>query len=68
MNIQAIKKLDLGKLNRKMRNYENKWIAISIQNTIVSSGNTYKEAVDQIKGGQDVILLKVPPLDASLTP
>lgn len=62
--------INLGKLSKQLRNYERKWIAISLGNKIIADGRTYEEALDKAKKkrGGEVILFKVPPLDYSLSP
>lgn len=62
-----IEHIDLGKLAKDVRRYENKWIAVSAGNKIVGSGSTYGEAVEKSEGNE-VVLFKVPPLDVSLAP
>ena len=62
-----IDKIDLSVLEDEINKHENRWIAISDQNKIVSSGKTYSEAVSNAKD-QPVVLLKVPRLDVSLAP
>ena len=69
-NIDA-NKIELGKLSKDLRPYENQWIAISGTNKITGNGDTYGEALKKAKTSkpnQDVILFKVPPLDYSLAP
>lgn len=63
-----IENIDLEKLGPEIQKYENQWIAISSDNAIVGSGATYGEAVDSVGEREDVILLKVPPLDVSFAP
>jgi hypothetical protein len=63
-------KIDLEKLGSELQQYEQQWIAISANNTIVAYGKTYGEAVHaaEKKSVGEVILFKVPPLDYSLSP
>jgi|GEM_PF-3169530 len=70
MHEPDIKKIELEKLASEIVSCEDKWIAISATNTIVSSANTYKETVDgaKKKGFEEVVMFKVPSLDASLAP
>jgi Icc-related predicted phosphoesterase len=65
-----IKKIDLSQLSEKIKKYENKWVAISSDNVIVSGGLTYREALERAKsdGKKDVVLFKVPSLKYSLSP
>lgn len=63
-----VNKIDLGKLACELILYEGKWIAVSEENKIVSSGSTYGETVDRVKNTEKVILLKVPLLNYSLAP
>lgn len=64
---KEVKNIDLGKLQKELRRHENHWVAISSGNRIVGSGATYGEAVENA-GKKEVILFRVPPLDASLAP
>jgi hypothetical protein len=63
-----ISKIDLGKLASALTRYQNKWVAISEENKIVSSGDTYKETVDRVSNPDKVVLLRVTPPDMSLAP
>lgn len=67
MGIKTVAHIDLGKLANDVSRYENQWIAVSAENNIVASGATYAEALARARG-TDVVLFKVPPLDASLAP
>ncbi|MBI2048833.1 MAG: hypothetical protein HY434_00580 [Candidatus Liptonbacteria bacterium] len=60
--------IDLGKIAKELRRFEEQWVAISENNEIVASGNTYGETVDRVKNPDEVILFKVPALDYSLAP
>lgn len=68
MKIINIENIDLSILNKELKKYENKWIAISDKNKIVSSGKTYFEAFSHITKNQNVVLFKVPRLDVFLSP
>lgn len=63
-----LEKIDLEKLASELEKYENQWIAISDENVIVSSGETYSEALRGAPRRDNIILLKVPSLSASLAP
>ncbi|MBI2034015.1 MAG: hypothetical protein HYT13_02870 [Candidatus Liptonbacteria bacterium] len=60
--------IDLSKLETELEHFQNKWIAISAQNKIVSSGRTYGEALEKARKEGEVVLFRVPPLDAYLAP
>lgn len=61
-------KIDTAKIANELRQYENEWVAISENNHIVASGLTYGETLKKVNQTDEVILLKVPPLDYSLAP
>ncbi len=61
-------KIDLSLLAGELARYENKWIAVSEDNRIVASGASYSETVGRVEERNAVVLLKVPPLYASLAP
>jgi len=61
-------KVRLEKLSKALPRYEGKWVAISAKNQIEASGDTYKETVDQVSNPDEVVLLRVTPSDASLSP
>jgi hypothetical protein len=61
-------KIDLGSLADELVRYENQWVALSEDSQIVASGPTYSETVNRVERKDSVVLLKVPPLDASLAP
>jgi predicted transcriptional regulator len=63
-----IENIDLGKFGAKIEKYQNQWIVISQDNAIVGSGFTYREALENAGGRDDVILFKVPPLDVLFAP
>jgi len=63
-----INKVNLEKLAPELCTLQDKWVAISNENRIVASGYTYGEAMNQVKRPDDVILLKVPPVEYSLAP
>jgi hypothetical protein len=63
-----IKNVDLGLVQEELKAYVSMWVAISNDNKIVGSGTTYDEALAATKSKVGIILLKVPPLDASLAP
>ena len=48
------------------RRYENQWVAISTDTRIVAAGRTYAKTVEKVKSPEEVILLKIPPLDQAL--
>ncbi len=59
-------KIDLSILADELGRYENQWVAVSEDSRIVASGPTYGEAVARVENKDAVVLLKVPPFDASL--
>ena len=61
-------KIDLSSLADELVRYENQWIALSEDSHVVASGRTYGETVERVEHKDAVVLLKVPPLDASLAP
>lgn len=61
-----VNKIDLSVLADQLHNYECKWIAISEDNKIVSSGMTYAEVLEKVPNPEDVVLFKVPPLEYAL--
>lgn len=63
-----INNINLAKLSKEIGDYQNKWIAVSENNTIAASGSTYNETVGKVQNRNDVILFKVPPLNVSLAP
>jgi Family of unknown function (DUF5678) len=67
MKTLNIAKINLEKLSTQLWDYEKQWIAISEENSIVGSGNTYDEALQNAKeeGFQNVLMFKVPPLNSS---
>ncbi len=66
MSTKLLDQINLEEIAGEIERYENKWVAISSANKIVGSGNTYEEALRGTGGKDDVVLFKVPPLDASL--
>jgi Family of unknown function (DUF5678) len=68
MKSPNINNIDVGKLAKQLPEYEKKWVAISEQNKIVASGESYGDTVKQVKDPSHVVLLKVPPLDVSFSP
>ncbi|MEK7506298.1 MAG: DUF5678 domain-containing protein [Patescibacteria group bacterium] len=68
MNKSTIQKIDLGLLRKELRKFENMWVAISGENKIIGSGSTYAETIKKINSKEDIMLLRVPPLNASLAP
>ena len=63
-----INDIDLGKLAKELRRFEEQWVAISGDNRIIASGRTYGEAVDKVENPDEVVLFRVPSLDYSLAP
>jgi len=61
-----VEHIDLGTLRDELENHENQWLAVSEDNKVVGSGRTYRDAVEAAHGREDVVLFRVPPLDASL--
>ena len=61
-------KIDLSKIATELRRYEHQWVAISEDTRIVASGKTYGETAAKVPASEDVVLLKVPPLDYSFAP
>lgn len=57
-------------LSEKLRQYENKWVALSLDHkTVLGAGNTLKEAKEAAeKKNQDYIFIKLPPFDVSFVP
>ncbi|MEK7626581.1 MAG: DUF5678 domain-containing protein [Patescibacteria group bacterium] len=68
MKKSTIQKIDLGLLQKELRKFENMWVAISGENKIIGSGSTYAETISKAGSREDVMLLRVPSLDASLAP
>mgnify|MGYP001577682231 CR=1 FL=1 len=63
-----INNIDLEKLAPKLDKYENQWVVISSENSIVGNGKTYREALDHASRKDNVVLFKVPRLDVFLAP
>lgn len=63
-----IENIDLSKLSSEIEKYENQWIAISDENKIVGSGNTYSDALKNTDNKKRAVFFKVPSLKASLAP
>jgi ABC-type hemin transport system substrate-binding protein len=61
-------KIDLALLAGELARYENLWVAVSEDNRIVASGASYSETIQRVEDKDTVVLLKVPPLRASLAP
>jgi hypothetical protein len=61
-------RIDLSKLAEELGRFENQWVAISEENRILASGTSYQEVVNALPRPDAVVLLKVPPQDASLAP
>ena len=59
--------INLQALEKQLKKYENKWIAISKDNAVLSSGKTYGEAVKKASAKPEAIF-KVPPLHSYLAP
>lgn len=68
MKNKILKTIDLSK---KLRPYENKWVALSLDyRKIFSNGKTLEEAIKNLKGKskEKVIFLKVLPFDMVYVP
>ncbi|PJC28968.1 hypothetical protein CO053_01785 [Candidatus Shapirobacteria bacterium CG_4_9_14_0_2_um_filter_40_11] len=68
MKNKILKPVDLSK---KLRAYENKWVALSFDyRKIFSSGKTLEEAIEKLKrkSREDVVFLKVLPFDMAYVP
>lgn len=68
MKNTSIENIELEKIGKELKRYENQWIAISSDSKIVSNGRTYEEAVQNARGAEGIVLFKVPPLDVSFAP
>lgn len=57
-------------LSKKLRPYENKWVALSLDHKkILSVGDTLREAKEKAeKKSKEYIFLKLPPFDVSYVP
>ena len=60
--------IQLGKLGKEMGKYENQWVAVTASSRIVAHGKSYGDAMKKVANPDEVVLLKVPPQDASLAP
>ena len=58
--------IDLEKLAEELRLYAEQWVAISRENRIVAHGRTYGETLQRVRDPDGVVMVKVPPVDASL--
>lgn len=68
MRSKTLKSIDLSK---KLRPYENKWVALSLNyRKIFSSGKTLEEAIKNLKtkSKEEVVFLKVLPFDIAYVP
>jgi len=63
-----VSKVDLSKIADQLHKYEFRWIVISQDNEIVSSGETYAEALKGVQNPDEVVMFKVPSLDHALAP
>jgi hypothetical protein len=66
--MKNVEDIDLEKVADEISQYAEQWVAISTENRIVAHGRTYREAIEKVRNPSEVVLLKVPPLDASLAP
>lgn len=68
MRNQALKSINLSK---RLRPYEDKWVALSMDyRQVFSSGKTLKEAIKNLKkkSKDEVIFMKVLPFDMAYVP
>ena len=67
MRNKALRSIDLSK---KLRAYENKWVALSLDyRQVFSSGKTLEEAIKNLKKKkEEVIFMKVFPFDMAYVP
>lgn len=67
MKNAILKPIDLSK---KLRPYENKWVALTLDHKkVLGAGNTLREAREKAeKKNKEYIFLKLPPFDASYVP
>lgn len=68
MKNQALKSIDLSK---KLKPYEDKWVALSLDyRRVFSSGQTLREAIEDLKemDKNKVIFMKVLPFDMAYVP
>lgn len=68
MRTKVLKSIDLSK---KLRAYENKWVALSLDyRQVFSSGKTLEEAIKNLKKKrkEEVIFMKVFPFDMAYVP
>ena len=63
-----IKAFNLELLADTLPKYVNEWVAVSGTNEIVAHGATYETTIAQVSRPDEVMFLKVPPVDASLAP
>lgn len=68
MSTLNIENIDLSKLGQELEKYENQWIAVSDENEIVGNGKSYREAREKAGEQENIILFRVPSLNASLAP
>ncbi len=57
-------------LTEKLKPYENKWVALSLDyRQVLSSGKTLKETIEKLKKDKDqVVFMKVLPFDMGYVP
>lgn len=67
-NDSSLINIDLGKIASEISRHELQWVAVSKDNTVVASGDTYKETLSKVSNLKEVVMLKVPPLDTSISP
>jgi DNA-binding transcriptional regulator YdaS (Cro superfamily) len=63
-----VNSIHLEELAGILPTYVNQWVAISDASRIIAHGATYEEALAQVSDPESVVMLKVPPVDASLAP
>jgi len=67
MKNQTLKSINLSK---KLKPYENKWVALSLDHKIIlGAGNTLKEAKQKAEQKKrDYVFLKLPPFNTNYVP
>ena len=63
-----VKNIDLAKLAKEIKQYENQWVVISGNNKIVASGDTYGDALKNVGEREDITLFKIPSSKTLLAP
>jgi hypothetical protein len=68
VDVDLIQNIRLEGLAAELQRYAEQWVAISMESRIVAHGPTYGQTISQVRDPSKVVLLKVPPIDASLAP